>query len=141
MSWVLIWVEGTRGEGRNLSLSLSWGLSLAPRQLLPWETGCQQGWPHHPLCGICLAEVISGSAPTAPLAVNLQVNSLFCEVLFTHIALPGAGCGCHSERLEPRTTVFGDHSGENAALGEQGRQSHREEERRNAALGRAEEAC
>ena len=111
----------------SLSLSLSLGLRLAPQQLLPWETGCQQGcsWPHH-LCGICLTEVIGGSAPTATLAINVQVNSFFCEVLFTHIALPGAACGCSSERLEPRTTVFGDRSGENVALGEQGRQAHRE---------------
>ena len=79
------------------------------------KQGINRAGPHHPLCGICLAEVIGDSAPTATLAVNLQVNSLFCEVLFTHIALPGAGCGCRSERLEPRTTVFGDHRGEMAA--------------------------
>ena len=102
------------------SLSLFWGLSLALRPLPPWETGCQQGWPwpHHLLCGICLAGVIGGSAPTATLGVDLQANSLFCEVLFAHIALPGAGCGCRSGRLEPRTTVFGDHRGEMAAPAE-----------------------
>ena len=112
----------------SLSLSLCWGLSLAPRQLLPWETGCQQAWPwpHHPLYGVCLAEVIGGSAPTATPGVDLQVNSLFCEVLLAHIALPGAGCGYSSGKLEPRTMGFSNHSGENAAPGEQGSQAQRE---------------
>ncbi|KAJ1057485.1 hypothetical protein K5549_000255 [Capra hircus] len=34
--------------------------------------------------------VIGGSAPTATLGVDLQANSLFCEVLFAHIALPAS---------------------------------------------------
>ena len=62
--------------------------------------------------------MIGGSAPTATLGIDLQGNSLFCEGLFAHIALPGAGCGCCSGRLEPRSTVFGDHRGEMAALEE-----------------------
>ena len=123
-----------------LSIFLCWGLSLAPRQLLPWETGCQQAWPwpHHPLCGVCLAEVISGIAPQILQIVDLQANSLFCEVLFAHIALPGAGCGYRSGKLEPRTMGFGNHSGENAAPGEQGEAGP---ERRFGLLGRAGEAC
>ena len=44
------WESGFLGrvfdfQGPAGSLSLCWGLSLAPRQLLPWETGCQQAWP------------------------------------------------------------------------------------------------
>ncbi|KAM9669147.1 uncharacterized protein CXorf49 homolog [Dama dama] len=35
------------------------------------------------------ARVIGRSAPTATLGVDLQANSLFCQALFTHIALPG----------------------------------------------------
>ena len=64
----------------SLSLSLIWGLSLAVMPLLPRETGCHQGWnwAHHLLCGICLAEVIGGSAPTATLGIDLQTNRLFC---------------------------------------------------------------
>ena len=110
----------------SLSLSLCGGLSLAPRQLLPWETGCQQAWPwpYHPLYGVCL--VIGGIAPTASLGIDLQVNSFLCEMLFAHIALPGAGCGYSSGKLEPRTMGFSNHSGENTAPGEQGSQAQRE---------------
>ena len=61
----------------SLSISLCWELSLALRPLLPWEIGCQQPWPHHPLCGICSAGLIGGSAPTATPAVDLQHKSLF----------------------------------------------------------------
>ena len=66
--------------------------------------------PHHPLCGICLAEVISGSAPTAPLAVNLQANSLSVKcclptLLSQVLAVAAALRGSNPEPQSVGTTV------------------------------------
>lgn len=130
----LIWGRGS-GEGRNLSLLGAQPLLLG--SFSHGKQGVNRAGPHHPLCGICLAEVIGDSAPTATLAVNLQVNSLFCEVLFTHIALPGAGCGCCSERLGTQNhSLYGLQWCENAAFGGTG-----EAVRRFGLPGRAGEGC